>query len=506
MVKVRFFNSYFFLLSLFLTINVCPGQVDEGLSIVNSYIRSAKATFNVPGLSIAIVKDRKPYLVEGYGISGVVDSSAMDACTLFPMASTTKALTAVAMSILEDRGLVQWNSRVKDILPDFELSDPYVTSEITVKDLFTHNTGLTNTDLLWTLWDYSQEEIVERLDRASLDYSLRDGYRYQNVMYMIAGLVIEKISGLSWGEFIKKEVLQPLNMSSTCPTKDCAYQINNRSRPHAAHIKSGALIEILDSEVDTIDAAGSAWTNGDDAALWLQFMLDSCKVNGRRIISESNYNLITSPHRWISQAQFYSSAELTQPNFMAYGMGWYMHDYKGKKILFHTGSLNGAKAIAGLIPEENIGVYVFSNKENCEVRHALMYYLMDMLLGDAPRSWVAEINDIYDQSYKRRSAYRDQLEQERELNTSTTHELAMYTGTYSNEFLGELQITQINDQLRITTRSNRHLILDHWHWDTFYAAVEEYQEYEYGRLVDFDINPDGTPELDLYGYVFEKKK
>ena len=491
-----------FLISLTVLLGSHTQAQDAIISDIDKYIEESRILYDIPGMSVTIVQKGRTLLSKGYGHLGINHPQKVDDETLFAMASTTKAFTAAAMAILVDEGQVRWSDKVTKYLPTFKLSEPYVTNEITIKDLFTHNSGLAGTDLLWTMWDYSPEEIIERIAEAPLSYSLRSGYRYQNVMYMTAGLVIEKISGQNWEAFVKQRIFDPLGMIRTCGLRSQAYTEDNRVRPHA--MVEGDVIEIIDSAADSINAAGSGWTCSKDIARWIQFMADSAQLDGRRLISEESYRMITSPHTIIPKAQFYSSQIYTKPHFRAYGLGWYMHDYQGEKILFHTGSLNGAVAIAGLIPEHNIGIYITANLGGAEVRHALMYKIFDELLDLESRDWSADIKQLYE-NIRAGSAVRRVLRQaNREKEAPLSHDIEAYTGIYMNDFLGQLTIALHEDGLRLTTRSDRHILLSHWHYNSFMGIVEEYKDFETGSLFDFDINAYGQPSLDFYGYEFEK--
>ena len=469
---------------------------------LDQYIENSRLLYDVPGMSVTIVQNGRTLLSKGYGQLGVNHPQKVNDETLFVMASTTKALTAAAMAMLVDEGKVKWSDKVTKYLPTFELSETYVTKELTIKDLFTHNSGLSGTDLLWTMWDYSPEEMIQRISEVPLSYSLRGGYRYQNIMYMSAGLIIEKASGKPWDSFIKQRIFEPLGMTKTHALRSHAYTVENRVRPHAK-VKHN-VIEILDSAADSINAAGSGWTCSKDIARWLQFMADSAQIGDERLISKENYKMITSPHIIIPEAQFYPSQVFTKPHFRAYGLGWYMHDYNGEKVLFHTGSLNGAVAIAGIIPERKIGVYITCNLGEAEVRHALMYKIFDELLDIDSRDWSGDIKQLYENIRAGSYIVRKKIEKDRVSNAPATHALEYFTGSYANDFLGKLTITSHKDGLRITTRPDRHIILNHWHYNSFWGVVEEYQRFENGSLFDFDIDAYGRPALDFYGYEFKK--
>lgn len=472
------------------------------IAALDQYIESSRLLYRVPGMTVTIVHNGRVLLAKGYGTRSVSDTTHVSVETLFPMASTTKALTAVAMAILVDEGQINWSDPVVRYLPYFRLSDPYVTSQLTIKDLFTHNSGLPGTDLLWTMWDYSPEEMIKRLRNMPLSYSLRGGYQYQNIMYMTAGILIEKISGIPWEEFVRARIFDPLEMHRTHALRSHAYKDHNRVTPHA--IRDDNVIEIIDSAADSIHAAGAAWTCSADVAHWLQLMADSGIYRGQRLISEQSYEMITSPQIIIPRQRFYPSQIYTQPHFRAYGLGWYMHDYHGEKVLFHTGSLNGAVAIAGVIPAHGIGVFISGNLGGAEVRHALMYKIVDTLLGLPSRDWSPDIKNLYENIRNGNLIQKKVTMPPKVADAPPTHPLETFIGQYHDDFLGKLTVEQYKDGLRITTRADRHIVLTHRQYNTFNALIEEYASFEDEFLVDFDIDAYGRPSINLYDTVFKK--
>ncbi len=469
---------------------------------LDQYFEKARLQWQVPGLSVTIVKDGKTLLSKGYGLRAMDKSEPVDEETLFMLGSTTKAMTAAAMAMLVDEDKVAWDDLVIDHLPWFKLSDPFVTRELTVQDLFTHNSGLGNTDLLWVLWDYSTEEVVKRIANRPLSYSLRGGYTYQNIMYATAGLIIEEASGQDWDQFVQTRIFDPLGMTRSCALKSCAETFANRSTPH--YPTDAGIIKIIDSNADSIGAAGSAWSCPKDIQKWMKFVLDSAVVDGQRLISEQNFTFITQPKIIVPKSSFYPTKVLTKPNFTAYSMGWFLHDYEGEFVQFHTGSLNGSGAIIGLMPEYNLGVYVMVNLDHAEVRHAIMYQVFDKIMGLDSRDWSTDLFKIYsdiDQASKKR---RENTVKARIANKPSDMPFLDMIGTYTNDYLGSLNIGLVNGQLRITCRPDRHIILEHWHFNTFIGRIEEYA-HDSGDLIDFNRSAKGRLSFDLYGYSFHKQ-
>ena len=476
--------------------------MNEDIRDLDDYIEQARLQWEVPGLSVTIVKDGKTLLAKGYGVRSIHGPHKVDENTLFMLGSTTKAMTAAAMAMLVDEKKVAWEDKVIDHLPWFRLHDPYVTSQLTIKDLFTHNSGLGNADLLWVLWDYSTEEIVKRLSKLPLSYSMRGGYTYQNIMYATAGLVIEKASGKAWDEFIHNRLFTPLGMTRSCALKSCAETFNNRSKPH--YPTDQGIIQIIDSNADSIGAAGSAWSCPADIDKWMQFVLDSARVDGIRLISKKNFEVLHSPQIIIPKNSFYPTTALTKPHFTGYSLGWFLHDYQGEYVQFHTGSLNGSGAIIGLVPDHNLAVYVMVNLDHAEVRHAIMYKVFDYFLNLGSRDWSSDLLSLYSKRNERNIARREKMKQDRIENAPATITPDQMIGTYSNFYLGELNITLENSELTITCRPDRHIILNHWHHNTFLGNIQEY-EHDQGSLIDFDLDSRGKLSFVYGGYEFIRK-
>jgi CubicO group peptidase (beta-lactamase class C family) len=238
--------------------------------------------------------------------------------------------------MLVDEGKVNWDDHVIDYLPDFQLYDPYMTREITIRDLLTHRTGLGNTDYLWSWMTISGDSALYKMREVKPTYSLRSSFIYQNLMYLAAGKVIEKVSGISWESFLQKRIYDPLDMKETY-----AYYSRVKDKPNIAeaHVKyEDEIIKIDQSSADEIGPAGSMWASISDMGKWIQFLLDDGITNGDTLLSNSSFRELFKPQQIIPQGQFYPTAQLTKPNWTTYGLGWFQHDYRGKWCSFTQGA------------------------------------------------------------------------------------------------------------------------------------------------------------------------
>lgn len=296
-----------------------------------AYVEKARLAWQVPGMAVAVVKDGKVISMRGYGQRALGADDKVDTQTLFACASTTKAMTAVCMGILVDEGKVKWDDGVSQYLPEFQLFDPYVTRELKIRDLFTHNSGVGNTDFFWGAMTISANDILRKMKEVEPSYSLRASFIYQNIFYLAAGKVIERVSGQKWEDFIQARVFSPLKMTRTYAILKAA-PTSNIAKPH--YLVNETIKVITPTNVDEIGPAGSVNASIEDMSKWMICMLDSSKYEGARLLKVATWNELFKPQVIVPANQFYPTMVLTKPNWTTYGLGWFQHDYKGKKSIF----------------------------------------------------------------------------------------------------------------------------------------------------------------------------
>jgi len=388
----------------------------------DAYVTQAVKDWGAVGLAVAVVHDGELVFAKGYGIRDIRTGARVDEHTLFAIGSTTKAMTAAALGILRDEGKLDWDDRVTDHLPGFELSDPYVTRELTIRDLLTHRAGLGNADLLWYRTGRSADDIIERARFIDPAYSFRSGYTYQNIMYATAGAIVEAVSGQSWDEFVRERIFVPLGMDGTVPLLAETSDNDNVAAPH--YRIDGELVRADNASVDAVAAAGSVWSSVSDMSRWMRLMLNGGEFNGTRILQPETHAELLRPQIVIPPGQFYPTVRLTQPRWTTYALGWFQHDYDGRFVSFHTGSIDGMVAINGLLPDENLGVYVLGNLDHVEVRHALMYKAFDLWGGDPDgRDWSTDLRELYDGIHAQVEAAAAATRQMRVEDTAPSHVL-----------------------------------------------------------------------------------
>jgi CubicO group peptidase (beta-lactamase class C family) len=435
--------------------------------------------WKVPGLSMVVVKDGAVVYQKGFGVRRQGEGGAVDPDTLFGMMSTTKAMTALAVAMLVDEGRVRWDDPVAKHLPWFRLPDPYLTEHVTVRDALRHSGGVAEADLLWAREDMGTREVLERMRFAPRTASLRSDWVYQNVMYQAAGEVVAAAGGLPWDRFVATRILEPLGMSRSFATWDAmaAAHDPNVSSPH---FEIDDVVRVIDEvRVDRVPAAGAAWTTARDAGRWLAFLLAGGQAGGKRLVSEAAFAELLAPQVVIPRSsRAYPTAKLVGSRFTTYGLGWFQQDYRGRFVAMHTGSMDGRTAIAGLVPEERLGVFAFGNLDHAELRHALLWQAIDLWTGGPDRDWNAECLKLYGDLEAETKKKKADREAARVRGTRPTHELAAYAGAYDHPAWGRVEVALDRDALVVRIGPSPRLAgtLEPWHYDTFRVRLGDGRE------------------------------
>jgi CubicO group peptidase (beta-lactamase class C family) len=437
---------------------------------LDTFIAKGLADWKIPGLSIVVVNDKGVVYEKGFGVREIGKPGKVDAHTMFGMMSTTKAMTALALAMLVDEGKLAWDDPIIKHLPGLRLPNAYLTEHVTVRDALRHTSGVQDADFLWAREDMSTKEVIRRLEYVPATAALRSDFIYNNVMYQVAGEVVAAVSGMRWEDFVAKRIMTPIGMSESASTMQRmrSGSSTNISIPHAEI--DGAVRAIEDSSVDTVPAAGAAWSNAHDAGKWLAFLLAGGKANGKQLVSEANFKELFMPQVAVQREQFgYPTTKLTNSHFTAYGLGWFLQDYRGQFVAMHTGSMDGRTSIIGMLPDAKVGVYVFGNLDHAEFRHALMWKVLDLYSGAPARDWNGETLALYGGLKKEKRAKQEAEDVKRIAGTKPSHPLADYVGTYRHPTWGDATVTLDGDTLvlRFGTASEMTGRLAHWHYDTF---------------------------------------
>lgn len=475
--------------------------LDPKAAAFDAYVATAVKDWKTTGLAVAVVKDGKVVFSKGYGVREHGKPAPVDEQTLFAMASTTKAMTAVAIGMLVDEGKLAWDDPVTDHLPSFQLFDPYATREVTVRDLLTHRAGLGNADYLWYVADLPADSMMDRLRLIRPEYSLRSSFIYQNVMYIAAGEVVRAVSGMPWDQFVRTRIFQPLGMVSTYPRAALVPAGSNAATPHFLY--SGDTIGVVvRDDLRAIGPAGDVWSNISDMSRWMMFLLDSGRAGGKPLLKPDTWAELFTPQVVVPPDEFYPSQEFTKPHWRTYGLGWFQHDYLGRQLDFHTGSLAGMVAIAGLIRDERFGVFVSGNVDHSEIRHALMYRAIDTWLGTPGRDWSSDLRGVYERRRVRGDSARAAAESRRVKGTKPSLDLSKYAGTYEEPVAGRVHVRFVDGRLRFEAGKLLKGPLEHYHYDRFRARYDD--RWQGTDIVAFSIGAGVPSGLEFAGFRFRR--
>ena len=462
---------------------------------LDAYIQDVQNEFEVPGLALAIVKDGKVVIAKGYGVRKMGEAAKVDDQTLFGIASNTKAFTATALGLLVEEGKLEWDAPVVKYLPWFQLSDPYVTREIMVRDLLVHRSGLGlgAGDLLW--WPtstYDRKEIAKRLKFIPLVRSFRSAYAYDNVLYLIAGEVIETVSGLSWEDFVATRILAKLGMTDSKVRHSNASGNGNIAATHAS--VDGKVRPIEPFTSDNTNPAGGINASARDIAKWMIVQLDSGRVaGGTRLFAPQTTVQLWRMVTPIPTGNPPPELAPLRSNFNGYALGFGVSDYHGYKFVHHTGVLPGYVSKIAMIPELKFGVAVLTNQESDEAYESITYHVLDEYLPGKKTDWLGAFKKLHARSLSMIEMADNMTAGKRDSTSHPSLPLASYAGTYNDQWYGDINVVFENGKLVMKFGHTPSLEgeLQHWQFDTFIARWKD-RELRADAFVTFALNPDGS--------------
>ncbi|CAN7672637.1 serine hydrolase [Pseudoduganella sp. LjRoot289] len=454
-------------------------------------------TFDVPGIAIAIVKDGKLVAAKGYGVRKLGEPAPVTGRTLFEVASNSKAFTAAALAMLVDEGRLKWDDPVTKHLPGFQMHDAYVTGAMTVRDLLTHRSGLGlgAGDLMW--WPtttFSSDEIIERLRYIKPATSFRNSYAYDNLLYIVAGKIIADKAGKPWGEVMRERILAPLGMDGTTTSVAAMLKAADYSAPHS---KVGETVTIV-KPMPVENAAGAVGinTSAEDIARWMTMLLNGGKApDGRQLLSEKQLREMWTAQTPMKIAEPKPPLAATRANFAAYGLGFQLRDYKGRKIALHGGALQGFYSRMLLVPEEKLGIAIFTNAENSGSMTALQWRLLDQYMNLPASDWIAIVAAEEQARHKEELAKVGKASSARAARSQPSLALPAYEGEYQDAWYGTASIKREGGKQVMRFVKTPDLVgdLEHFQHDTFIVRWRQ-RNLNADAYVTFALNPDGSIE------------
>ncbi len=327
---------------------VLPSQLlanDQAIDQLPAFIEKGMSEWQVPGMAVAVLSDQKILFQQGFGKTRTTAGKQVDIHTQFAIASTTKAMIAASIMMLVDEQKLALDDLAIKYLPELQFGDVWLNSQVTIRDMLTHRTGLGSTDFWAFIQGTPLQEQIKLLRNVEPSASLRSRFQYQNTMFELLGEIIERISGETWNDFVKTRLWKPLDMNETYASRGRIGRDKDHVMPYS--VINGELSQIeWDLNPDLADAAGSVWSSISDMGRWAQFLLrGGLTKDNSRLLSEQSFAELFKPQMLIAASDFYPTTALTDPHWLSYGLGWFQQDYQGRKIDFHTGSLGGADCV-----------------------------------------------------------------------------------------------------------------------------------------------------------------
>jgi len=409
------------------------------LADIDGFVNRTMAEWGVPGLGLAVVKDDSVVLARGYGVRSITDRAPVDEHTIFAIGSATKSFTAAAIAVLTDEGRLHWGDRVVDRLPGFALANRTLTTEIRLRDLVTHASGLPGgrSNLLWFGGAYDRAEIVRRARFIEPTAGLREEFQYQNIMVLAAGQVVEAVTGRSWDSFVEERFFQPLEMGHSTTRVRTLEGRTNVATPHA--MVAGELRTLPWRKVDNIGPAGSINSSARDMTGWLRLHLGGGRYRGRQILSTDAARELLTPRMVLPPARMGSMDVISRagaPSRMfAYALGWTVFDYRSRKAVWHGGNIDGMSALVAMIPEEQLGLVVLTNLNGSVLREVVMLRIFDEYLGAPPHDWSTALRAVV------QSDRPGQHRRPEPTAGTADRPLAEFAGRYRDELLGGLTVS-----------------------------------------------------------------
>lgn len=446
--------SFFLLL---LAVAIFNAQVEE--KKLDELIQSTLKTFDVPGMSVGVIKDGKIIYSKGFGVRSLTSKQPMDDNTLVGIASNSKGFTCTALAILADEGKLNWDDKVSKYIPEFQMYDPYVSQNVTIKDLVTHRAGLGlgQGDLMFFPegGNMTVNDIVHNVRYLKPENPFRTTLDYNNIMFIVAGEVIHRVSGLSWAEFIEQRIMKLVGMTSSFGSYNRAKAVANKIDAHAP--VDGKAIAVPHDWNETANAAGGIMSNIKDMTTWAEFMLNNFTTkDGKKLVSDKNVQQLWS-------LQIPSDVAAKNPydtSFYGYGLGWFLSDVKGHKQVQHTGGLIGTVTQFTLIPDMKLGIVVLTNQQSGAAFNTITNTVKDSYLGVADRNWLktysermAKAEEGFNKQKKEAFAKSEAFKKDKNLQPKAEQ----FVGTYNDKWFGDVEIAQQGSGYRISCKSSPRL-------------------------------------------------
>ncbi len=471
-----------------------PATAASPLDGLDAYVHKAMHEWQVPGMAVAVVKDGKVVMARGYGVRELGKPEKVDADTIFDIGSNTKSFTAAALGILVKQGKLRWDARVVDHVKNFRLRSPYITQELTLRDLLSHRSGYCDPGAMW--YTSNDDDAIYRMRYQEPEYGFRAHFCYNNMMYLTAARFIPSATGQSWNDFVAEHLFKPLGMNHSVTTDAEVAAAPDVAAPHGLIDGKPAMIgRYWGHNMDIASPVGGIYSSANDMSRWLLMLLGDGRYDGKTILDKSIVEAMQTPQipvpadsgvgheirEWMSGGRFYS-----------YGLGLLMQEYAGHKLVWHAGDIDGMASAMAIVPDENVGVVVLTNMNEAGARFGVLMRVIDSYLGNKPRDVSAMLLAMDKKQEKAAKAAEAKLAATRQPRSKPPRPLKDYAGKYNDKFNGPAKVSLDSGYL-VLRLGNPDFTgdLEHWHGNTFRVT---WRHRFYGKTyVTFDQDVTGKP-------------
>lgn len=432
-----------------------PSFVKDSL---DNYVTKALAGWDIPGAAVCIVKNGKVVLMKGYGVKEIKGADNVDENTLFMIGSNTKAFTATALAMLDAEKKISLDDPVTKWIPQFKLDNKAAGEQAIVRDLLCHRIGFKTFQGDFTYWtsNLSRAEVIEKMGHIKATYPFRTKWGYTNAAFLAAGEIIPKATGMQWEDYLKEKIFTPLGMTNTLALSKDFPNAANKCSAHT--MANGKLIKIPFCSIDNLAAAGSIGSSVNDMSHWVMAQLNNGNFNGKQVIPSAAIAQTWFPHSILGNG----GKQFNSGHFSLYGLGWFLEEYCGKKIVSHTGGVNGFVTSVTLIPEEKLGIIVFTNTDQNSFYEALKWEIADAYLGKPYRNYSKLYLDFYTGQKNKDEKEEKKMQDSVALKLNPSLVISNYCGTYFNDVYGNMSVVQEDGELKMKFS----------HHPTMYAKLE----------------------------------
>jgi CubicO group peptidase (beta-lactamase class C family) len=441
-------KSLLFIVAVFQLINVIAQTKPISAKQIDSLTELVLKTFNVPGIAVGVVKDGKLIHAKGYGVANLNTGKKVDEHTLFGVASNSKAMTAAVLGQLVDEGKIKWDDRVTDYIPEFKMYDPYVTDAFTIRDLLTHRSGLgLGAGDLMMFPDgsnFTKKDIIHNVRYLKPVSAFRTKYDYDNNLYIVAGEVAERVSGIKWEDLIEQKIMKPLGMQKSAAS---LYRLKDNSNGVRPHAPVNGQLQVLDIDwSESANAAGGIWSNVTDWSKWVIAQMNRGKYG--EDLKNNLFSEEVHEETWTPQTVIKAGTEAPyNTHFAAYGLGWFLSDVKGYKQVTHTGGLAGMVTQVVMFPELQLGIIVFTNQQSGAAFNAISRSIQDSYLGVSGYDWVKIMKERVDKGEAEAKKIGEDVEKDMQVQLSKAggkFNFQPYLGTFRDVWFGDIEIGMKN--------------------------------------------------------------